>query len=522
MQELISEIIIYLKGTLKYKWFAIILTWIIFLGGAVIVMLMPNKYASSVRVYVDTESVRQPLLEGLAIQADVADLVDVMKELMLTRPNLEKIVKLSSPDLDSKNESKIVPSIGELKNGIEISAGKSEDIYKISYESMDPNVAVNVVSAVLTVFSEKTQQSNIEEMGSSQRFIDEQISEYEVRLRNAEKERELFKRSNIGLLPDQQGGGQLSKLQATNDQLENAKLLLSESISKRNVLASQMQEIIDSGDEWKGSGIELKLTPEDLKIEQMRARKTELLLKYTEKHPELIAIDKTLASLLERKAEKLSKNATSITAGIMANPYVLQLKTVLNDAESEVASNRSRINVLKQRIKRLRNEFKNRLSIETELQNLNRDYETIHSNYQSLLLRREQVHISKKAEMESGTLQFKIVDPPKKPFTPSSPNRLQLLSVVLFLGIAVGFGLAFLYYFIQPAFFTVRQLRDVVRIPIIGSVSMQVSEDTGKNRSNLLFSSLAVGLLFVYAGFMGFELMRINKIDPLIFLHGIF
>lgn len=507
MQEQISEIIIYLKGTLKYKWFAIILAWIIFVGGAITIMLMPNKYSSEAQVHVDTKNLLQPLLKGLAVQMDMYDLVQVMRQLMFTRPNLEKIVHLSNLDLNSESEIETSMILDKLKENLEISGGKRDGIYKISYVSLDPKVAVKVVTAVLTVFSEQTQQSSLEDMGSSQRFIDQQIREYEVRLRNAEKARELFKRSNIGLLPDQ-GGGQIAKLQATIEQLENAKLSLSESISKRNVLASQMQEVIDSGDEWKGNGIELQLSPQDVKIEEMRSRKTELLLKYTEKHPELLAIDKTLASLLERRALKLSKNATSKTAGIMDNPYVQQLKTALNGAESEVASNKSRIRVLMQRIKKLENELKNRLSIETEMKNLNRDYETIHENYQSLLIRREQAHISEKADSEAGTLQFKIVDPPKKPLAPISPNRLLLFSVVLFLANAVGFGLAFLFYIIQPVFMTVKQLRDVTRIPIIGSVSILVSEDTVNSRNDYLFSALAVSLLIVYAGFIGFEFMK--------------
>ena len=86
--------------------------------------------------------------------------------------------------------------MNNLKKDIHINGG-ADDIFIIQYEAINPDEAKNVVQAVLTVFSEQTQLSTLGNTDSAQRFIDEQIQEYEMRLRNGEKARENFKRANI-------------------------------------------------------------------------------------------------------------------------------------------------------------------------------------------------------------------------------------------------------------------------------------------------------------------------------------
>jgi len=56
-----------------------------------------------------------------------------------------------------------------------------------------------------------------------------------------------------------------------------------------------------------------------------------------------------------------------------------------------------------------------RFSIETEMENLNRDYAAIKSNYDQLLASREQASMSKKVDDQAEALKFKIADAPNTP-----------------------------------------------------------------------------------------------------------
>ena len=76
MHELADQLLFHLKATWRYRWYAVVVAWIIALGGWTAVYLMPDRYEAQARVYVDTQSMLRPLLSGLAVQPNVDQMVD--------------------------------------------------------------------------------------------------------------------------------------------------------------------------------------------------------------------------------------------------------------------------------------------------------------------------------------------------------------------------------------------------------------------------------------------------------------
>ena len=240
----------------------------------------------------------------------------------------------------------------------------------------------------------------------------------------------------------------------------------------------------------------------------------DLLLRYTETHPAVSAVELALEEVLRRKEQKDKERAGSGMPYVeaMSNPYVQQLKITLNEAETDVASNKARIHYLEQRIKRYKDQLNSSLTVETEMQNLNRDYETISKNYQQLVQRREQAKLSEKVDTETTSIKFKIVDPPRKPLSPSGPKRLLLLSGVLFMGLGAGGALAYLFYYIRPTYVTSRHLRKETGLPVLGAISMQVLDGSKDKQRIFMFVSVMLCMFFVYLGLIVFEYMRLEGI----------
>jgi len=499
MQDQLAEILFYIKGTLKYKWIIIITAWLISVAGWTFINTMPDKFKSEARVSVDSRTMLRPLLRGMAIQANTRGLIQIMQQLMFTRPNLEKIAKLADLDIDSKSEAQKLGIIAGLRSAVKITGGRN-DLFSISYETIDAQKAQDVVHAVLTVFSEQAQQRTSGDTGSAQQFIEEQLREYEVRLRNAEKARENFKRINSGLLPEQ-GGGQLTELDNIQSQIQLSKMALNEANSKWYVLKRQIQEVIDTQKSGSGSVMTVKM-PEDSKIEELTAQKDALLLRYTERHPNILSIDSIIKDLEKSKQKRIAsmpKNSSILNSGAMTNPYVQSLKTSLNQVEAERASLFSRIHTLKTRVKDIQLGMDARLSIETEMKNLDRDYSVIKSNYMKLIERREQAQMTERADRSQGVLRFKIADAPSRPLSASSPNRKLLNSGVLIAGLSIGIMIAFLIYFIRPTFMSTQQLRTVTGLPVLGSVGVQLKADEKISRFPIIsFWVVALGLIIAY------------------------
>jgi polysaccharide chain length determinant protein (PEP-CTERM system associated) len=511
MQEQFAEILYYIKATFKYKWLVIIAAWLVCLPAWWFILKMPDKYTSTARVQVDTRSMLRPLLSGLAIQADVKGMVLIMKQLMFTQQNLEAIANLADLGLNDSSESNKNEIVDRLKTNTRIDGGSNE-IFSISFDSEDPVEAKHVVQAVLTVFSEQTQKTALDDAGSAQRFIFDQIQEYEQRLRNAEKARESFKKANMNLLPGQ-GGDQISQIQQLNSTLEEAKLFIEELNSRKEVLKEQLIEAQESGeDEWD-LGLESTTSSEDARLTSLKAQRDELLLKYTAKHPSIKVLNENIKSIeadVKKRASEtpVAESESPLASHSSANPFAQSIKAALNDVDAQIAAMKSRITAYEAKIKTLDEEFNQRLSIETEMQNLNRDYDTIKGNYQSLLQRKEQASLSEKADNQATALRFKVADPPNKPLKPSAPNRGLLYSAAFGVGIALGIAVAFFSVLIKPTFIAVNQVRNLTGLPVLGSISIISNVDRKKKFSKeLVLYGLSWSLLIsAYTGIMLFKI----------------
>ncbi|CAI8965642.1 XrtA system polysaccharide chain length determinant [Methylocaldum szegediense] len=509
MHELIAEVLGYLQSATRYKWVSIALAWIISLAGWIFVAQMPDKYQASARVHVDTRSVLRPLLSGLAIQPDVSGQVRLMSKLMFSRPNLEKVARMTDLDLGATDEAAMEKIVNRLQSSVTIAGGEN-NLFTINAEDQNPTTAKKIVQALLTIFVEQTLGESREDSSSAQKFLDQQIKEYEARLQAAEKALEDFKRVNYGMLPDQ-GGDLYAQLNGLAKQLDDAKIGLQEAINRRDELQRQLQ-----GEEptFLGfNGLEDIASPLDTRIQALQARLDELLLKYTKGHPEVIALKKSIADLQKQKEKEIAEakelgQGMVRNPGVEANPVFQQMRISLSDAEVDVALLSSRVKMFEEKIELLKKQMDERLKVETQLQGLNRDYAAIKENYDALLKRRETARMSESVEQSTDSVKFKIVDPPQVPTKPSAPNRILLSVAVLVASIVVSVGMAIFLALLRPAFNTTNKLREITGRPVLGSVSMNWIPELRERkwREFLAFTAAFATLLVVFIGVIVLEI----------------
>ena len=79
-------------------------------------------------------------------------------------------------------------------------------------------------------------------------------------------------------------------------------------------------------------------------------------------------------------------------------------------------------------------------------------------------------------------MQFRVVDPPASPLKPVAPKRPLLLAMVLIGGIIAGGAFAFLLTQIDDSILSVRQLKELVPLPVLGGISL-VTTDAQKRQN---------------------------------------
>src|SRR6476469_221430 len=99
MQDVLQQLLSLLRGIWHRRWIGLAVPWIAALIGIAIVYRIPERYEASARVYVDTETLLRPLLAGLAIQPNLDQQVALMSRTLISRPNVEKLVRMADLDL---------------------------------------------------------------------------------------------------------------------------------------------------------------------------------------------------------------------------------------------------------------------------------------------------------------------------------------------------------------------------------------------------------------------------------------
>ncbi|HCB12232.1 MAG TPA: chain length-determining protein, partial [Gammaproteobacteria bacterium] len=154
MNEIIGQLLDYLRGIWRNRWYTLICAWIVCLIGWVVVYRMPDQYQASARVFVDTQSVLRPLLQGLAVSVNPDAQIGLMTRTLLSRPNLEKIARNADLDIRAQDTEALDNLLNGLQKRIQLASGGRENLYTITFIDRDPQLAKKVVQAVVTVFVE--------------------------------------------------------------------------------------------------------------------------------------------------------------------------------------------------------------------------------------------------------------------------------------------------------------------------------------------------------------------------------
>ncbi len=471
---------------------------------------MPDEYEAKARVFVDTESILTPLLRGLAIQTNEAQRVRMMTAVLFGRENMEKLARMTDLDLRAKTPDEMDALISDLKQRVRLSRSAA-NIYSISFTDQSPELAKRVVQSMLTIFVESNLGSSRQDQDSAERFLAREVKDYERRLIESERKLKDFQMRNLDLLSEK--GNYYDRLKQARNDLVSAQDEVVLARSRRDELRQQMEYLESRGSElpefqsWLDDSVTEVTLPLTQKAEELKAKIDEMLIRYTEMHPEVTAMQRALERLQaqadqerDQYLQEQSQNGSAIAKSLVQNPLYQEMRLRLSDAEAELATQETRVTVLRGKVEQFQVAVDEVLQVETEEVQLNRDYSILKKNHQQLLVRIEQARLTREVDTNVDTLKFRTLDPPKVPTKPAAPNRVMLSSMVLGAGAFVGIGFAFLLAQLRPVFFDRRQLNEALGVPVIGSINLIPSAGR-RARARLVDLLFVGGLLALLSGY---------------------
>ena len=506
MDQVLQQILGYAKAAWRRRWWGVVVAWLVCIVGWTWVMTIPDRYEASARVYVDTQSLLGPLLSGLAVQPNVQQQINLMTRQLVSRPTLEKVARMTDLDVKAKTPEQTEAMLNGLASKIAIADAGRENLYTISYQDPNADLAKKVVQSLLTIFVETSLGKTRQDISSSARFIEEQLQQYQQKLTDAENALTEFKRKHIGMMPGQ-GGDYYAKLAETAAQLRQAQLDQQEAVNRRNQLKRQLA---DEEPELNAAAAAVSTHSEiDGRIQALEKQMDQMRLQYTDLHPDIQSTKRLIEKLQAQKKIDLADRKADPSGARIQNPVYQQLTIAIAEADATVSSLGARVAEYQRRYGELRNASNMIPQVEQEYTQLMRDYGVYRQNYDALLSRRESVTMSGEVESKTDTVDFRVIDPPFVPGQPAFPNRPLLLSLVTLGGLGAGIAVAFLLSQLRRTVTDRRVLRELTGLPLLGAVSrVETEESLRRKRKGLLTYAAAFGsLIAAYGGVMVLQLV---------------
>ncbi|MET0372187.1 MAG: XrtA system polysaccharide chain length determinant [Sphingobium sp.] len=489
MSGLYEELLIILHGLWSRRWVALGVAWGVCMAGWLGIALIPNSYESKARVYVSTQSVLEDKIGITQVQAQ-QDL-DRVRQTLASADNLEKVIRNTDLAQTVSGPREIAGKITKLRENITVVAQADPSMIDITAKSSDSSlsdganarISQQIVQKLIDIFQEENLSGDRAETRQSLAFLDQQIAERGRQLEAADQRRVAFAQRYVGLLP---GPGSISqRMDAARLEINN---IDSQLVQAQSALAAMNGQL--AGTPASLPGVSLGGGPSALgqaqnELAGMRARG------WTSSHPDVIA--------MQRQVEALRKvgGGGGGGAGSTPNPAYLSIKSMQADRAATVQALSTRKAQLQADLNAMMTKQAEEPGLASEQEKLERDYEVLKTQNDKLLSDREEIRLRGDVKSETGSVQFRVVNPPSLPSAPSSPNRPLLIVGLLVVGIGAGVGVAFALAQLKGTFSTAARLERAVGLPVMGSITQTLNDAQAmlERRRNRWFAGAGGGLV---------------------------
>lgn len=444
------------------RWLVLGVAWGVCLLGWMAVAMIPNKYESKARIFVELDDV---LSDQLKIANGGKGEIERVRKTLAGAVNLEKVVRGTELGNGIATESEMERTVASLAENVKVES-QEDNLFTITAQvgktnlsdAQNAKLAQDVVQKLIDIFREENIAGNRGEVADTVVFLDQQLDQRKAELEAAEAKLSAFEATHPNLVG---GSSAISgRLAATRQEVRGVDADLAAAQSALAAINGQLAGTPRTLAGAGGSdGSALAQTQAQLAALQARG--------LTDSHPDVVAIKRQIG-LLQRAGGGQPSG--------MPNPAYSSLVSIKAEREANVQALMARKAALQSEVSGAMADQASEPSVSAEANRISRDYDVLKKKYDELLQNREEMRLRGQVESERSSFKFDVVDPPTTPRNPASPNRPLLLLGVLIVGAAAGIGSAFALGQLRSTFATTARLERALELPVIGAISENLTE----------------------------------------------
>jgi polysaccharide chain length determinant protein (PEP-CTERM system associated) len=478
----------------------------------VIASYLPKMYRSETLLMVIPQRIPDSYVRS-TVTDSVQDRLFSISDQILSRSRLERIIVDFGLYQEERRIETMEDVVTRMRRSIVVQPPGREQSFRVSYTNVDPSIAQKVTARLASMFIEENvrERGNLAENTSV--FLESQLEEAKVRLQEQEKKLEAYRRANSGQLPSQLSTN-LQAIQNASVQLQNINESMNRAKERRLLIERELADALpatSSGAEGsEGSTIPLIVVlPSEQPLAEAKAKLEEYRLRYTPSHPDIRALERTIRELEQRvKAEALVPRTvdTKPTKEKLANDRAVRdYRRQLDDIDRQLKGYEDEAHELRSELTSYQTRIEAVPTRESELVELTRDYDTLHSLYTSLLGKQEDSKLAANLERRQIGEQFRILDPASLPERPDNQKRRLTTMFSAALGAVVLGLLIVAFREVRDSSFKLEQ--DVLRtldLPVLALVPVMATdhERRAKRRRAILVNVTGSAVLMASVVFV--------------------
>jgi polysaccharide chain length determinant protein (PEP-CTERM system associated) len=489
----------FLRVFLARKWLFIVPFVTVALTTALIVHFLPDRYRSRAVIQVIPPRIPADLIKS-GRRPTLDERLATMESKILSRTRLESLISEFDLYAKERKSGEIMEDVIErMTRDIDVNPIRG-NAFQVTYESQNRVTALRVTTKLTRLFIEESlTDRNVYAQGASQ-FIESQLDDTRQKLVENEKKLEAFRKENAGELPSQMtsnltgaSNAQL-QLQSINDTLSRDRDRLQALEREQNEFLSQEPAAAPvANDADSGTGT----AAQQLEAARRQLRQMELRLK--PEHPDIVRAKRIIADL-EQKAEAetiqtpVSAPRAMTSAEKARQERLSELKNNIEALRSQIARRERDADAVRDMLVRYQAHADAAPERETQLIQLNRDYDTLRQLYAELLKKNQESQMAAALETRQIGEKFQIIEEARAPERPVSPNRPQLNLLGVLGGIALGLAFVALAEYRDTTFKTDDDVMTSLALPVLAMIPNMVTrtERRHRRRRRVILSATAV------------------------------
>jgi protein tyrosine kinase modulator len=474
---------------LKRRWWIIAIPAIIFpIVGFAITFLVQPEYMSQTLVLVEQQKVPESYVKAIVTE-DLNGRLATMKEQILSRSRLQPIIerfnlfansKLSMDDridLTRKN-------IGIAPIQSEIARTNGLPGFYISFKAGDPRTAQLVCGEIQSLFvSENLSDRAVSAAGTTD-FLKGQLADAKAKLDEQDEKLRKFQQTYVGKLPGAEASN-INMLTTLNTQLDATTQAIARLEQNKSyvesMVALQQQQNQAAQSEHAGSTPQAQQSD----LQQLLAQEADLTSRYTDDYPDVVSVRRKIKELRAQMAKAPPPSAATTTASAPKpadSMGALQVRAQLRSMDQEITQKKRDQASIQTQLHLYQERVASSPEVEEEYKSITRGNQMAQAFYDDLLNKIQTAKMAVDLEKRQQGEQFRVMDEPNLPESPSSPKRPVYVAGGLAAGLFLGLLIVGTLEYMDTAVRSERDIWAFTKLPTLGVIAFTGGPEPGESK----------------------------------------